>query len=250
MPSPLVFLQITDLHILAESGQTMAGINTEAIFQQVLKAAHKQHGKVDCILVTGDLAQSPCQSSYQRISHELSKYKTHTLCLPGNHDDLALMQQFINAKNISCDKQMEFDHWQLISLNSKKEGEQGGYLAKSELELLENTLLNQPSLNAIIAVHHHPVPSNSSWMDTMMIENSDALFSTLKKHPQVKAIVCGHIHQQLEITKNNIQILGTPATCFQFKPKCNEYTLDDEKPGYRIIKLYPDGVVQSKVYRL
>ena len=250
MNAPLVILQLTDLHYLAESGQTMSNVDTELSFRQVLKVAQSQQGEADLILVTGDLAQAPCLSSYQRIVNELEKYQTRTICLPGNHDDLSLMQQVIRAEQVNCTKHLTYQHWQIICLNSKKNGTQGGYLASDELDYLADTLKKQADLNTLIAVHHHPVPTNSPWMDGMMIENSDELFSLLNNYPQVKAIICGHIHQELEIQKNNILILGAPSTCFQFKPLCTEYTLDEQQPGYRVLQLSPNGSIKSKVYRL
>ena len=250
MNAPLVILQLTDLHFLAESGQTMSGVDTELSFRQTLEYAQSEQGKADLILVTGDLAQDPCLSSYQRIVKELEKYKTRTVCLPGNHDDLALMQQLISDKQVNCEKHLKYKHWQVISLNSKKPGSQGGYLASDELDYLADILNKQADLNTLIAVHHHPVPTNSPWMDKMMIENGEALFSLLKNYPQVKAIICGHIHQELVTHKNNTMILGTPSTCFQFKPLCTEYTLDSRQPGYRILQLFPNGSIKSNVYRL
>ena len=250
MNAPLIILQLTDLHFLAESGQTMASVDTELSFSRVLEYVQRKHNKADLILVTGDLVQDPCLSSYQRIVKELQKYKTRTVCLPGNHDDLSLMQQLISSEQVDCKKHLKYKHWQIICLNSKKTGSQGGYLASDELEYLANTLKKQPDLNTLIAVHHPPVPTNSAWMDTMMIENSDELFSLLKNHPHVKAIICGHIHQELEIKKNNTLILGAPSTCFQFKPLSTEYTLDDQQPGYRVLKLFPNGSIKSNIYRL
>lgn len=250
MNTPLVILQLTDLHFLAESGQTMSGVDTELAFRRVLEYAQTKHGKADLCLVTGDLAQDPGLSSYKRIAKELEKYQTRTVCLPGNHDDLALMHQAFNGQLINCKKHMKYKHWQVICLNSKKAGSQSGYLAIDELEYLDDILKKQPALNTLIAVHHHPVPSNSPWMDGMMIENSDELFSLLNKYPHVKVIICGHIHQELEIPKNNLVILGTPSTCFQFKPLCTEYTLDAQQPGYRELRLFPNGSIRYKVYRL
>ena len=252
MNSPLVILQLTDLHYLAESGQTMSGVDTELSFRRVLEYAQSKLGKIDLILVTGDLAQNPCISSYQRIVKELEKYQTRVVCLPGNHDDLSLMQQLISRQQINCNKHLKYKHWQVICLNSKKTGSQGGYLAPDELEYLADTLKKQTDLNTLIAVHHHPVPTKSPWMDGMMIENSDELFSLLKNHRHVKAIICGHIHQELEIQKNNLWVLGTPSTCFQFEPLCTKYTLDSQQPepGYRVLQLFPDGSIKSSVYRL
>ena len=250
MNAPLVILQLTDLHFRAESGQTMASVDTELYFKRVLEYAQNKQGKADLILVTGDLAQDPCISSYQRILKEIEKYQTRTICLPGNHDDLTLMLQVFSGKQVNCEKYLKYKHWQVICLNSKKQGSQGGYLASGELEYLADTLKKQPDLNTLIAVHHHPVPTNSPWMDSMIIENSNDLFSLLKNYPHVKTIICGHIHQELEIQKNNIQIFGTPSTCFQFKPLCTEYTLDSHQPGYRVLQLFPNGSVKSNVYRL
>jgi Icc protein len=243
-------LQITDLHILPESGQKMSGVDTEYTFNQVLEHAHAHHGQADLILVTGDLTQHPCASGYLRIVKELEKYQTRTLCLPGNHDDLALMQQFINTNQVNCDKYILFKYWQIICLNSKKTGSQGGYLVSDELDYLATTLAKHPGLNTLIAVHHHPLPTNSKWMDTMMIKNSAELFSLLQNYPQVKAITCGHIHQELEILKNNQIIFGTPSTCFQFKPNSVQYAVDNSKPGYRLMELHSNGQITSKVHRV
>ena len=249
MPSstPLSILQITDLHLLTRPGLKMSGVNTEHSFCQTLQYAHDQHGKFDLILVTGDLAQDPCQFAYQRIYDELEKYQSRTVCLPGNHDEPVLMENFIAGELINCDKQILFKDWQIINLNSKKQGTEGGFLASEELNFLSQSLNKYPNLNALIAVHHHPLPTKSKWLDTMMIENREALFLVVDKYPQVKAITFGHIHQKLESKINHIQILGTPSTCFQFKPDCIDYALDDKTPGYRYFQLYPDGLINTKI---
>ena len=90
-------------------------------------------------------------------------------------------------------------------------------------------------------------------MDSMMIENSanlPPLFSLLQNYPQVKSITCGHIHQELERHKDNKIILGTPSTCFQFKPNCSQYTLDKKDPAYRLIELQYNGKIKSQIYRV
>jgi Icc protein len=247
---PLFILQISDCHILEKSGGTLSAIDTEKSLKQVLKYAYEKHGKANLILVSGDLAQQPSLLSYQKIISALQPYQTRTICLPGNHDDFDLMQQYINSKTINCDKYMAFKHWQIISLNSKKTGSQGGYLDKNELLFLSNSLTQYPQLNTIIAIHHHSIPTHSPWMDKMIIENKDELLNLLKQYPHVKAVICGHIHQKLHIKQDNLLLLGTPSTCFQFKPLCTEYTLDDKPPGYRILQLYPDGTIESNAHYL
>lgn len=250
MDSALSILQITDLHLLAESGKSMGGVDTEKSFCQLIEYAFNQHQSFDLILVTGDLAQTPCQFSYQRIAQELEKYQTKAVCLPGNHDDFALMQKLIQSETVNCNKLTQLRQWQIICLNSQKKGSEGGLLDASELEFLSSTLDKYADINTLIAVHHNSLPTHSRWLDTMMIENSDELFLLLSQYPQVKAITCGHIHQKQELIKDNILILGTPSTCFQFKPNQADYELDDKTPGYRVLQLHPNGTINSEVYHL
>lgn len=252
-------LQLSDLHILAEPGDKMLGIDTEHYFHACLEqavrlrsskasSAGKQH--FDLILLSGDLAQEPSVASYRRILTALEAYKTPCICLPGNHDDYQLMQQVLNTDNINCRKQVLLDNWQVISLNSQIPGEPGGRLADEELVFLENCLSKNPDRHALIAVHHHCLETNSSWMDTMIIENSRELLAVVGKYPQVKVISTGHIHQVMDIKTATLRVLGVPSTCFQFTPESTEFDVNNMAPGYRLIDLHADGWVESEVVRL
>lgn len=247
---PVSILQISDLHVLPYSSDKLLGVATEHYFKQAIQHAFKQYDHFDLILVSGDLAQDPCLSSYQRIYDILAYYQTKTVCLAGNHDNWPLMQQVLNRNNISCDRQVLFEHWQLINLNSQKLTDPGGFLEQTELDFLRDCLANEPERHSIIAVHHHCTPSYSAWLDTMIITNSDDFFNCLANYPQVKAITTGHIHQFLETQVHGITVLGVPSTCFQFKPNCKGFTLDSIAPGYRVLQLYPDGKITTQVQRL
>ncbi|HEY8098095.1 MAG TPA: 3',5'-cyclic-AMP phosphodiesterase [Methylobacter sp.] len=251
-------LQLSDLHILAAADDTMFGINTEHYFHACLDQAirlrsqqadlEKQH--FDLIMLTGDLAQDPCLASYRRILTAIEAYQTPCICLPGNHDDYALMRQVFNTDSINCRKQVLLTNWQLISLNSQIPGEPGGRLSNEELDFLESCLSENADRHALIAVHHHCLETKSPWMDTMIIENSRELLAIADKYSQVKAITTGHIHQIMDIKTNAYRVLGAPSTCFQFTPKSTEPAVDYTAPGYRLIDLYADGRVESEVVRL
>ena len=249
MPA-LSLLQITDLHILPGLDETFLGINTEHYFHAVLELASAEHHHFDLILVTGDLAQHPCSSSYQRILNSLEATNTPCICLPGNHDDYQLMQQIFNTRLVSCRKQVLLKNWQLICLNSQIPGSPGGRLSKQELLFLEDCLISNPNHHALIAVHHHCLETKSVWMDTMIIENSQELLAISKQYPQTKAITTGHIHQVMDVTSGSVRVLGTPSTCFQFTPGSKAFSLETSAPGYRLIKLFADGRIESGITRL
>jgi 3',5'-cyclic-AMP phosphodiesterase len=248
---PVSILQISDLHVLPHSSDKLLGVATEYYFKLALQHAFDHYKQFDLILVSGDLAQDPCLKSYQRIHDTLIKYRTKTVCLAGNHDDWTLMQQVLNQNNISCDKQLLFENnWLLINLNTQKLTDPGGLLEPPELKFLTHCLSLYPNRHTLIAFHHHCTPSNSTWLDTMQITNSDEFFALLENQPQVKIITTGHIHQALETKHQGIPVLGVPSTCFQFKPKCKDFTLDSIAPGYRVLRLYPNGEFATEIQRL
>lgn len=238
------------MHILPSPHDTLLGINTNHYFHAVLDLAFAEKQHFDLILLTGDLAQDPCPSSYRQILNSLMPYNIPCICLPGNHDDFVLMQQILNTGTVSCRKQLVLENWQLICLNSQIPGSPGGRLSQQELVFLEESLQSEPDANALIAVHHHCLETKSAWMDTMMIDNSEALFSIIQNYPQVKAITTGHIHQVMDIEKDAVRVLGAPSTCFQFKPESKDFSVDTTAPGYRVIQLYPDGRIESEITRL
>jgi Icc protein len=160
------------------------------------------------------------------------------------------MQTLLNRGVVSCKKQLIFGNWQLINLNSQKLASDKGWLAETELQFLTRCLQALPEHYAIIALHHHCLPSQSAWLDTMVIGNSAQLFAQLVDFPQVKVIMSGHVHQMLDVMRKTIRILGVPSTCFQFKPHCVDFTLDSLAPGYRVLQLYPTGHINTQIFRL
>ncbi len=245
----LKILQITDLHIKPHLGDTMFGIDTEILFQQTLKHAHDRHGRFDLILLTGDLAQDPSADSYRRICHHLLSYATRCLCLPGNHDDFALMKNYLQKGMVDCDKVLVLKGWQIIALDSQKPGSPVGELSLKELAFLQAKLQSSHALPTLIALHHHCIPSGSPWLDTMQIQNSSEFLDMIKAFPQVKAVTFGHIHQELIATEGPITLFGTPASCFQFVPASSEFSIADTAPGYRMFELFEDGSLRSECHR-
>jgi len=248
--SCLSILQISDLHILERPEQNLQGMNTAYYFQAVLRQAFAELDAVDLLLLTGDLTQYGSLQGYQFILDVLQAYQVPAVCLPGNHDHYPYMQQVFATQWVGCQKHRLFDKWQLICLNSQIPGEDHGTLDADELQFLEACLQTHPDHYALIAVHHPCFKTQSAWLDTMIINNSHDLQAIVSRHPHVRAITCGHIHQQADVQQWGIQLLGAPSTCFQFKPDSQLFALDNTMPGYRLIRLYADGSLQTEVNRL
>ncbi|MDD5214105.1 MAG: 3',5'-cyclic-AMP phosphodiesterase [Methylococcales bacterium] len=246
----LSVLQLSDLHVLPTPEDKLLGVATESYFHAVLNHAFAQHKTYDLLLLSGDLAQSPCEKSYTRILQKVQQYDVPTRCLAGNHDDFALMQKIFNTQKVTCEKQTIFGNWQIVMLNSQIWGSEKGRLAQSELEFLEKALSENADLFTLIAVHHNCLPTESAWLDTMTIQNSDEFLEIVARHKNVKVITTGHIHQELHKQFGDVLVLGTPSTCFQFTPNSEHFSMDRTPAGYRVLDLYEDGSVSTTVYRL
>jgi Icc protein len=246
----LNIVQLTDLHLFANPEERLLGIQTEESFLAVLNLVQQQHKKPDLMLFTGDLTQDSSEDAYLRLRYCLNKLNIPCYCLPGNHDDPELMQSILNVEKIKTRSNILKKGWQIICLNSKLPGSEGGHLTADELNILKEKLEQHPNKPTLIAFHHPPLPVGSSWLDTMTLDNPDALFEVTSQHPQVKGFLLGHVHQDQDWNQNGLRLLTTPSTCFQFKPNSHEFTLDQKPPGYRWLNLFADGSIETGVRRL
>ncbi|MEJ2060647.1 MAG: 3',5'-cyclic-AMP phosphodiesterase [Gammaproteobacteria bacterium] len=249
--NPLHLVQITDLHFCAEPGDILhTRVNTDATLRQVLDVVAHNEAGADLIIATGDLAQDPVESAYGRLLPVLESACAPVVCLPGNHDDAELASSLLQGERTSTPKVISRDDWLIILLDSSVPGEPWGRLDEAELSLLEECLDRHPARHALVALHHHPVDMGSPWIDTINLRNADELFAVLDHFPQVRAVMFGHVHQHWDSTRNGVRLLGTPATCIQFKPRQERLVIDTLPPAYRWLDLYPDGRIETRVVHL
>lgn len=60
----------------------------------------------------------------------------------------------------------------------------------------------------------------------------------------------GHIHQEFDQQRGNLRLLASPSTCVQFAPGSEEFQVSSEAPGYRWLRLYADGTLDTGVSRV
>lgn len=242
-------LQITDTHLYQDVGGRLVGVNTEASSLEVLEKALERFWPADLILATGDIVHDGSELGYRRFKERFERLDTRTLVIPGNHDDPETLRRVMRGGKVTgCGSHVQ-GNWHFVMLDSTLRGSDGGHLAPDQLELLERSLAAQPGLHTVICLHHHPVRVDCRWIDTIGVDNADAFFAIVDRHPQVRAIVWGHIHQDYEAERNGVRLLASPSTCIQFKPRQENFALDDAPPGFRWLRLYPDGRVETAVER-
>ncbi|NIR59708.1 MAG: 3',5'-cyclic-AMP phosphodiesterase [Gammaproteobacteria bacterium] len=246
----LMVVQVTDTHLQEHTRATLLGVDTDRSLEQVLERLREAHGDADVVLATGDLTQDGSEAAYRRLRASLADLGAPVYCLTGNHDDAPTLNAVLSGGRVSCPRSARHGRWQLLLLNSSVRGQEGGWLAPGELDHLERALASYPDHHALVCLHHAPVPVGSAWMDAMTVSNAEAFFAVLDRHPQVQAILWGHIHQAFEAERRGVRLLASPSTCFQFKPGSPEFALDDAAPGYRWLRLHADGALETDVVRV
>lgn len=251
MSFPQRLIQITDLHLRAAPGDILcSGVVTDDSLRRVLDEILVREGPGTTILVSGDLVQDPVPSAYTRLRDLLGAYPFAFHCLPGNHDDSGLMQRLLVGPNLSTAAAARLGDWSLILLDSRVAGAAHGRLGAAERERLRQQLAAVQTSHVLVALHHHPVAVGSPWMDRMALADSEEFFDILAASGRVRAVVFGHVHQELDVVRGGTRLLGSPSTCVQFLPRALTMGLDGLAPAYRWLDLVADGRVDSGVVYL
>jgi Icc protein len=246
--------QLTDIHLFEDIECSLVGIPTESSFQAILAEAKRTLPQIDLLLLTGDLTQDGSIASYDRLRRSLDKFGIHAYCLAGNHDDFSLMQKHLPSEYVHLSRSLDVGKWRILLLNSAVIGAVYGYLASVELAWLEETLSEYPDRPTLIAFHHPAVPLGSPWIDDISLENQGEFWEICDRHPQIEIVLNGHAHQAFdqihETPHNAVRCLVTPSTCIQFQPKNPKFQIDSQPAGFRHLRLYPNGIMETEIHRL
>ena len=256
MPSPappVTLVHLTDTHLYGRAGGTLLGVDTAASFLAVLQHMRQSGRTPDRMLVTGDLSQDGSHASYHRFLSMTAPLGIPVHALPGNHDRRAPFHDVLAAQAAPV---VDCGAWRIILLDSLVPDADGGHLETDQLNLLREAGRVSAGRHLLVALHHHPIPMGCAWLDTLQVDNAQALLDVLAGLPQVRALVWGHVHQSHDsrlpapASQSGLHLMATPSTCFQFLPGSARFGLDTTLPGYRWITLHADGRIETEVVRI
>lgn len=244
-------LQITDTHLFEATDGSLLSVNTGDSFQAVVDAIIEQDCSYDAVLATGDISQDHSAVSYQRFEQGIEPLQKPCFWLPGNHDFKPNMTSVIPSPQI---QQIEHvllgEHWQMVMLDSQVVGVPHGRLSDQQLAMLEEKLAEHSERHTLILLHHHPILVGSAWLDQHTLKDAHDFWQVVDKYRNVNAVLCGHVHQDMNVLRDGVRVMATPSTCVQFKPDSDDFALDTLSPGWRELELAADGSIQTVVKRL
>jgi 3',5'-cyclic AMP phosphodiesterase CpdA len=197
---------ISDLHL----GREAAGDRAGAVLAELTALSRP----LDVLVVTGDVSDAGQRADYQWLRSRLGEF-AHVVAVPGNHDDRgALRSALLDAAAGPGPVNTVRDLGGLVVLgcDSSIPGENPGLLDDETLAWAGITLAEvAPGTPAVLAFHHPPILIHDQYLDGMRQFGADRLADLLGRHPRVRALLCGHIHQAVSGRFAGVPVVTAPS---------------------------------------
>lgn len=247
-------LQLSDCHLPAQPGTLYHGRDADQTLTQLVQQLG-QMPRFDLTLLTGDLVHHAGPDAYQRLLEQVALLRSPCHWLPGNHDDTAAMAA-VDAGRMPGGKRLDLGRWTILLLNSTSnpDGRGSGDLATEELNWLQARLQQLQDRFVLLALHHNPTATGTPWQDATRLGNPDALEALVAAAPQVRGLICGHLHQAHALECAGRPLWSAPSTVVQFVAGSDRLEVETQPqlstPGCRWYELQDDGRIDAHLVRL
>jgi 3',5'-cyclic AMP phosphodiesterase CpdA len=192
----VILAQLTDPHITI--GPRDAG-SAEALAAAV-DAVMALDPLPEALLLSGDVTELGTTAEYELAAELLAPLSMPVHLLVGNHDDADGLRAHLGAPGSPGEPlqyAIEIGPLRLIACDTTVSGRNDGALGPERLAWLGAELEHNRETPTLLAMHHPPVPIGVDVLDEIGLAEADrtALADLIEANPQVKRIVCGHVHR-------------------------------------------------------
>lgn len=219
-------VQLTDTHIRRE-GETVHGVvDTLANLHTVLDRLVNSGQRIDALVLSGDLTDDGDPEAYRRLRGAVvpaaDALGAVVIYAMGNHDDReAFVHELVTPSPAdpvgSVDAVFEFGRVRIVVLDSTTAGRHDGRLEASQLSWLTETLAEPAPGGTILVLHHPPIPSPVTSVDSLRLQHSEHLEAVLAGS-DVGMILCGHSHHTSSGSIAGIPVWVGPAMSYRVDP--------------------------------
>ena len=157
------------------------------------------------MIFTGDTVQHGQAEEYARLRELLAPLQAPLYIIPGNRDDKNEMRTAF-SDFATMPATGEFLHYaiedydiRLVGIDSTLAGERKGRFCEKRQAWLDKTLAEQPDRPTLLFIHHPPFDVDDHYVGGYRRpDEATALEDIVSRHPQVAALLCGHVHWPVE----------------------------------------------------
>ncbi|MCA9073072.1 MAG: phosphodiesterase [Planctomycetaceae bacterium] len=246
-------VQLTDLHLLCDQTARLKNVPTWETFRDVCRHVRANAGEWDLMVLTGDLAHDELAETYALLREELGDWLPRCRLVPGNHDNRfglrTVFSEIVPANEGFLSFSEEVAGWRILGVDSHWPAEIPGRIEREQLDWFTDQLENHRDQPTLVFLHHPPISVNSPWLDKIGLENPEAFQQLITDHPQIQAVITGHVHHVFQGKLGTADVLTSPSTAIQFEPQGEDSSYTHDLPGYRIFDLDGESY-QTEVLRL
>jgi len=251
---PVLLAQLSDLHL----GADWEGVDPAPRLEQTIAAVRALPNPVDAVVVTGDLTADGGEEDSLHARRLLDAFEVPVHVLAGNHDLRASLRRAFELPGEGdepIDYSVEVGELRLVVLDSTVPGEDRGALSAEQLRWLDEELGKAPERPTLLAMHHPPLATGLPEWDeiNLVAPEREALAAVVARHPQLRAIVGGHLHRIAAAALAGCPVLSAPSTYLQMLPDFDPPDFEDDDavvwtdpPGFALHVLL-DGELSSQV---
>ncbi|MDX1994400.1 MAG: metallophosphoesterase [bacterium] len=246
---PLTFIHISDTHI--HKNPTFTGdfvsFSSRPMVKELVRQINALPFHVDFVLHTGDIMTDPEHDLDYVIARELlEQINIPVHYVPGNHDRVQGVQRVLLGRQDAeltprLDYTFEAEGVQIICLDSTLRMSAAGLLQADQLRWLDNLFMPEDMRPLVVALHHHPIPSGSPWLDELVLLNGLELHTILlKARHRLRGVFYGHIHEDFTTTRDGISYHAVRSSWFQTRTWPGQdapFNDPHHDPGYNVVTI-------------
>ncbi len=225
----MLIAQITDTHITVDGRQA-------GDLSATMTAIAALRPRPDAVLISGDLTNNARLDQYARLRDILAGCEIELFVVPGNHDDRAALRATLperyypGVEGQHLIYALDAPELRIVGLDTTEPRRPGGILDAARLARLEALLGAAPERPALIFMHHPPFRTGVNLADVFGFEGLRAFRRIITRHPQVRRIICGHIHCERATTIAQARVTTSLSSTPQRVPEVFERRLIGLRP--------------------
>ncbi|MCK7528893.1 MAG: metallophosphoesterase [Ignavibacteriales bacterium] len=170
----LRFVHVSDLHIVADPGRRLHGVDTADVLRQAIPVINGL--RADFVVAGGDLVSDEAEDSYRRLQTLLAPLAAPIHLLMGNHDSRAAYRRVFHPGVPATDdpvcEAFERAGTRFVLVDSTLPGKEEECRRRSWPGWKRNSP-RIPAGRPEVFLHHQPLPIYVRWLDRLGLQNPE-----------------------------------------------------------------------------
>ncbi len=217
----MLIAQITDLHVAESGAESLQFVDANAQLAAAIEFLNSMRRRPDVVVATGDLTDNGLVEEYRNLRELLDALEIPLYLIGGNHDEVGNLTEALDQhRYLPRDgepQQYVIDEHdvRIVAVDTSRPGHHEGMLDSRRIAWLDEALRAAPGRPTLVMMHHPPFETGIWWMDCSLASGNEAFEATIRRHPQVRRVIAGHIHRAIQIAWDETIVSVSPSTAYQ-----------------------------------